>query len=202
MNFRQITQFLAVVETQSFRKAAERLHIAQPPLSTGIRRLEADLGAPLFERSKRGVRLTDAGRVILVDAQQIAFHAEQLRSAVVALRNGVGGRLRIGFVGSATYAMLPRVLPLFRERYPNVVLDLREGTTTQILRDLEAGALDLGLVRYPVAEATRFKGDVRLPSNNHAEKALLIPWAQTRSRVCRHRGLRRVVDLLGTTQFA
>jgi DNA-binding transcriptional LysR family regulator len=154
MNFRQITQFLAVVETQSFRKAAERLHIAQPPLSTGIRRLEADLGAPLFERSKRGVRLTDAGRVILVDAQQIAFHAEQLRSAVVALRNGVGGRLRIGFVGSATYAMLPRVLPLFRERYPNVVLDLREGTTTQILRDLEAGALDLGLVRYPVAEAT------------------------------------------------
>jgi len=154
MNFRQITQFLAVVETQSFRKAAERLHIAQPPLSTGIRRLENDLGTSLFERGKRGVRLTDAGRAILADAQKIAFHAEQLRTTVSALRTGIGGRLRIGFVGSATYALLPRVLPLFRERYPKVVLDLREGTTTQILRDLEAGALDLGLVRYPVAEAT------------------------------------------------
>jgi DNA-binding transcriptional LysR family regulator len=154
MNFRQITQFLAVVETQSFRKAAERLHIAQPPLSTGIRRLETDLGATLFERGKRGVRLTDAGAAILADAQKIAFHAEQLRNTVGALRTGIGGRLRIGFVGSATYALLPRVLPLFRARYPKVVLDLREGTTTQILRDLEAGALDLGLVRYPVAETT------------------------------------------------
>ena len=143
-----------MVETQSFRKAAERLHIAQPPLSTGIRRLETDLGATLFERSKRGVRLTDAGRAILADAQKIAFHAEQLRNTVGALTTGVGGRLRIGFVGSATYALLPRVLPIFRERYPKVILDLREGTTTQILRDLEAGTLDLGLVRYPVAEAT------------------------------------------------
>lgn len=154
MNFRQIAQFLAVVETHSFRKAAERLHIAQPPLSTGIRRLETDLGASLFERGKRGVRLTDAGQTILADAQKIAFHAEQLRNAVVALRTGIGGRLRIGFVGSATYALLPRVLPLFRERYPKVVLDLREGTTTQILRDLEAGTLDLGLVRHPVAAST------------------------------------------------
>ncbi len=154
MNFRQINQFLAVAETLSFRKAAERLHIAQPPLSTGIRRLEEDLGAQLFERGKRGARLTDAGQAMLDDARKIVFHAEQLRSTVTALQKGIGGRLRIGFVGSATYLLLPRVLPLFRERYPHVVLDLREGTTTQILRDLESGALDLGLVRFPVAVTT------------------------------------------------
>lgn len=154
MNFRQITQFLAVAEAQSFRKAAEKLHMAQPPLSTGIRRLETDMGVQLFERGKRGARLTEAGEAVLADAQMIAFHAEQFRNTIAALRKGVGGRLRIGFVGSATYLLLPRVLPLFRERYPNVVLDLREGTTTQILRDVESGLLDIGLVRYPVVETT------------------------------------------------
>lgn len=154
MNFRQITQFLAVAEAQSFRKAAETLHMAQPPLSTGIRRLEADVGAQLFERGRRGARLTEAGKAVLTDAQMIAFHAGQFRNTIAALKKGVGGRLRVGFVGSATYLLLPRVLPLFRERYPDVVLDLREGTTTQILRDVESGLLDLGLVRFPVAETT------------------------------------------------
>lgn len=154
MNFRQITQFLAVAETQSFRKAAEKLHTAQPPLSTGIRRLEADIGAQLFDRGKRGARLTEAGQAVLADAQKIIFHSEQIRNTITALKRGVGGRLSVGFVGSATYLLLPRVLPLFRERYPNVVLDLREGTTTQILRELESGKLDLGLVRFPVAETT------------------------------------------------
>jgi len=154
MNFRQINQFLAVAETQSFREAAEKLHIAQPPLSTGIRRLEVDLGVQLFDRGRRGVRLTEAGHAVLADAQKIVFHAQQMRVTVEALQQGIGGRLRVGFVGSATYRLLPRVLPLFRESYPKVELDLREGTTTQILNDLEAGALDLGLVRFPVAVTT------------------------------------------------
>ena len=153
MNFRQLQQFLAVVETQSFRKAAERLHMAQPPLSTGIRRLEESLGARLLERSKRGVRLTEAGQAALEDAHKIALHVEHLRNAVSALESGVGGRLRVGFVGSATYTLLPRSLPLFRARFPNVVLELREGTTVQILQDVEAGALDLGLLRYPAMHA-------------------------------------------------
>ena len=154
MNFRQIKQFLAVAEAQSFRKAAEKLHMAQPPLSTGIRRLEADIGAPLFERGRRGARLTEAGQAILADARKIVFHAEQLRSTVAAMGQGLTGTLRVGFVGSATYLLLPRVLPLFRERYPQVVLDLREATTTQVLHELQAGTMDLGLVRYPVAVTT------------------------------------------------
>ena len=154
MNLRQLNQFLAVVETQSFRKAAERLHIAQPPLSTGIRRLEEDLGVRLFERGRRGVRMTEAGKTVLPDAQKIAFHVDRLLGAVTALQDGVGGRLRVGFVGSATYKLLPRSLPVFRERYPQVVLELREGTTVQILRDIEAGTLELGLVRYPVLQPT------------------------------------------------
>lgn len=154
MNFRQLNQFLSIVETGSFRKAAERLHIAQPPLSTGIRRLEEDLGVQLFERHRRGVRLTEAGRAILVDAQRIAFHVEHLRAAVLAQKSGVGGTLRVGFVGSATYQLLPKALPEFRSRFPNVALELHESTTVQILQSIEGGSLDLGLVRYPLTESS------------------------------------------------
>ena len=154
MNFRQIQQFLAVAETLNFRKAAERLHMAQPPLSVSIKRLEQDLGSALFVRHRRGLRLTATGEGILGHARQIAFHSDQLRKSAAQAAGGVGGQLRIGFVGSATYTLFPRTLPLFRERYPNVVLDLRERSTTQILREIESGELDLGLVRYPVTEAT------------------------------------------------
>ena len=79
MDLRQINQFLAVAETLSFRKAAERLHMAQPPLSMAIRRIEVAIGAPLFKRGRRGVTLTEVGAAILADARRVAFQAEQLR---------------------------------------------------------------------------------------------------------------------------
>ncbi|MBN9429889.1 MAG: LysR family transcriptional regulator [Burkholderiales bacterium] len=152
MDLRQINQFLAVAETLSFRKAAERLHMAQPPLSMAIRRIEVAIGAPLFKRGRRGVTLTEVGAAILADARRVAFQAEQLRRATATAVAGDSGVLRVAFVGSATYTLLPRSLPPFREQYPQLSLELKEGTTTQALRDLEAGTLDLGLVRYPVFE--------------------------------------------------
>lgn len=154
MHTRLIRQFLAVAETQNFRKAAERLHMAQPPLSVAIKRMEEDLGGPLFIRERRGVRLTALGEAILRDARQIAFHVDQLRQAATSASTGVAGTLSVGFVGSATYSLLPRALPMFRERYPLISLELRERTTTQILREIEAGQLDLGLVRFPIFEPT------------------------------------------------
>lgn len=154
MNLRQIRQFLAVSETLNFRKAAERLHMAQPPLSVSIRKLEDDLGTPLFVRLRRGLRLTSAGEAVLAHARQIAFHSDELRKASADAAEGVGGNLRIGFVGSATYALFPKALPAFRTRFPRVTLDLRERTTTAILKEIESGELDLGLVRYPLVEST------------------------------------------------
>ncbi|CAN7701063.1 LysR family transcriptional regulator [Variovorax sp. OV084] len=189
MNFRQLNQFLTVVEMRSFRKAAERLHIAQPPLSTGIRRLEEDLGARLFDRSRRGVSLTDAGLAVLADAQQIAFHVEHLRAAVEAQKTGVGGTLRVGFVGSATYQLLPKALPAFRERYPNVVLELHESTTVQILKDIENGALDLGLVRYPLIESTVLEVEP-------VERDVLVAALPAGHRLSRRRTL-KLADLAG-----
>ena len=152
MNTRQIRQFLAVAEALNFRKAAERLHMAQPPLSVAIKRMEDELGGALFVRERRGVRLTPLGEAIMADARQIAFHADHLRQAAISTAAGLAGTLRVGFVGSATYSLLPRALPLFRARYPLVTLELHDSTTTVILREIQAGHLDLGLVRFPVFE--------------------------------------------------
>ncbi len=157
MNLRQIQQFLAVCEARNLSKAAERLHMAQPPLSISIKRLERELGGALFLRERRGVRLTAVGEAILPSARQIAFHADRLRKVAADAAGGVGGTLRIGFIGSATYQLFPRTLPLFRKRYPLVLLDLRERSTVQILREIDNDELDIGLIRYPVFEPTTAK---------------------------------------------
>lgn len=160
MDLRQINQFLAVAETLNFRQAAERLHMAQPPLSMAIRRMEDAIGAPLFLRGRRGVALTDVGRAILEDAKRVKFHAEQLKRSTETALTGASGALRVAFVGSATYTLLPRVLPKFRRLHPGVALELREGTTTQILKDVATGHCDVGLIRYPVSEPFSARLDV------------------------------------------
>ncbi len=152
MDLRQLRQFIAVAETLNFRKAAERLHMAQPPLSMAVRRMEHELGAPLFVRGRRGVRLTELAEAILDDARRVVLHAEHLHRSAATAISGTSGALRVAFVGSATYSLLPRILPRFRERYPDIALELREGTTTKILEEIGKGSLDLGLVRYPVLE--------------------------------------------------
>ncbi|MFL9944184.1 LysR family transcriptional regulator [Paraburkholderia graminis] len=154
MNLRQINQFVTLASQLNFRKAAELLNMAQPPLSIAIRRLEDELGAPLFFRDPKGLRLTTVGESILDHARQMAFHADQIKQTANYAINGIGGPLRVGFVGTATYRLFPLVLPAFRAKYPHVILDLREGSTSQIVRQVEYGELDLGLVRYPVIEST------------------------------------------------
>jgi len=154
VNLQQMKQLAALADALSFRRAAERLHMAQPPLSVSIRRLEAELGAALVVRERRGIRLTAAGEAVLVHARQIVFHADEVKRAAAGAGGGTLGRIRIAFVGSAAYSLFPRVLPVFRERFPQVELELREGTTTQMLQQVERGDLDLALVRYPVIEAT------------------------------------------------
>ena len=160
MELRQLNQFVAVAETLNFRRAAERLHMAQPPLSVAIRKLEEELGAPLFERQPRGVALTPAGTAVVRLARQCLASAQALKAAAQAAAGGESGLLRIGFVGSATYSLMPRLLPLFRERYPQVELELRESTNLQLLATVEAGEIDIGLVRYPTHSASELRFDV------------------------------------------
>ena len=155
MDTRQLRHFVALAETLNFHRAAERLHMSQPPLSASIRRLETQLGVPLFERNRRGTELTLAGAAALDDARRAIFHSEQFARAAQAASRGEAGTLRVGFVGSATYALMPRVLPRFRKRYPGVQLALAESTTAHIVARVESGDIDLGLVRFPIGRVCK-----------------------------------------------
>lgn len=150
MKLQQLRQFVTLAETLNFHRAAERLNMAQPPLSISIRKLEEELGAPLFTRGQQGVQLTPEGLAALDDARQALIHAEQVQRAVRETSAGERGGLRIGFVGSATYRLLPRLLRAFRERYPMIDLTLVESRTSELLEDVESGAIDVAIVRTPI----------------------------------------------------
>jgi DNA-binding transcriptional LysR family regulator len=160
MELRQLRQFVAVADTLNFRRAAERLHMAQPPLSVAVRKLEQEVGTPLFTRLARGVQLTAAGRAALRTARLCLDQAENLPAAARAAAGGESGRLRVGFVGSATYSLMPRLLPAFRARYPQVELVLHESTNLDLLAMIEADRIDIGLVRYPTASASSLRFEV------------------------------------------
>lgn len=138
---------MAVAEELHFRRAAQRLHIAQPPLSQQIQKLELELGVELFRRSNRRVELTDAGRVFLEEAQRTLTNAGHAVDAVRSAARGEVGWLRLGFVGSVSYDLLPCLLWKFRKRYPGVQMELRQLTTEEQMSALEKGDIDLGIAR-------------------------------------------------------
>lgn len=193
-------QLRVLAETLNFRKAAERLHMEQPPLSVSIRRLETELGGDLFVRDRQGVRVTALGEAVLEHARQIAFHVEQLRRVAADAGQGLSGPLRIGFVGSATYRLLPKCLPQFRASFPAVNMDLREGTTSQLLGQVERGEIDVGLVRHPVIETTR----ANLEPLEHDQLVAALPAddALARKRTLRLTDLRDVPFVLYASQAA
>jgi DNA-binding transcriptional LysR family regulator len=149
MNFQRLRYFVVVAEELNFSRAAERLHMAQPPLSYQIKRLEEELGAQLFHRTKRSVRLTDAGRLLLEEARGLLVHAEQTASVVHRVGQGKVGRLSVGFVPSAANRILPPLLRTFGERFPSVELQLREVDPDRLLRSLGDGRVDVGFLYLP-----------------------------------------------------
>jgi len=153
MDLRQLRQFTVLAEEGSFSLAAQRLCMAQPPLSVAIRKLEDEIGAALFVRGARGVRLTAAGQAALTVARRCLAAAEQLQPTAQAAEAGNTGQLRIGFGGSMTVRLVPRLVRRFRERFPGVRLDLSEGTNQELLARVEAGTLDIGMVRTPTTRA-------------------------------------------------
>jgi len=153
VEIRLLRSFVAVAEERHFGRAAERLHMAQPPLSQQIRRLEAQLGVTLLHRTTRSVELAPAGEVLLVRAREILAAVDSAAEDTLRAARGEFGRLAVGFTGSATYALLPQVAAALRGALPGVVLDLRgELLTPAQVEGLLAGTLDLGLLRPPVRE--------------------------------------------------
>ncbi len=154
MELRQLRQAVMLAETLNFTRAAERLHMAQPPLSASIRKLEEELGVTLFDRLPGGLRLTSVGEVVLRDARLALFHADQVRRTAKEGAAGTTGLLRLGFTGSSTYDLVPRLMQAFREEYPKVSIEIHESNTGELLRRIESQALDVALVVHPVLEGT------------------------------------------------
>ncbi|MBD2072110.1 LysR family transcriptional regulator [Leptolyngbya sp. FACHB-671] len=152
MELRHLHYFIAVAEELHFSRAAERLHISQPPLSQQIRDLEEELGVKLFERTKRQVHLTEAGNVFLERSYRVLAQLEQAIAATQRIGRGEVGQLAIGFVGSAMYTVLPEILRVFREQFPAVELHLHELTTAQQIQALYDKQVDVGIVRSAISE--------------------------------------------------
>ena len=149
MELRHLRYFVAVAEELHFRRAAERLHMSQPPLSQQIRALEEEVGATLLLRNQRRVELTAAGAAFLVRAREILAAVEDAAREARRVQRGEVGRLAVGFVGSAMYSFVPELLRAFREQCPDIALRLHELGTTEQLRQLEDGRLDVGFLRPP-----------------------------------------------------
>lgn len=155
---------MAVAEERGFRRAAARLHLTQPPLSQQIAQLEARVGYPLLLRNRRSVSLTPAGETFLRNARTVL--ADLDRAVETARRVGAGhtGLVRIGFVGSAVYPVIPDFLRSFRASRPDVEVQLREMSTTAQLTAITEGALDVGFARLPFdTESLHIERVVREP---------------------------------------
>jgi len=147
-DFRQLRYFVAVARELSFTRAAQQLHISQPPLSQQIQALENDLGVQLLARNKRNVALTEPGRVFLEQAQAILAMAEEARSRVAEAAAGFSGLLRLAYTLSASlHPVLPQSLLRFGQRAPEVRLHLSEMYTESQFSALHAGQIDIGFVR-------------------------------------------------------
>lgn len=146
MEFRHLRAFVALAEERHFGRAAQRLAMTQPPLTTAIQQLEASVGARLFERNSRGVTLTAAGAALLPRARALLEQAQAAAREARDVGQGLAGQLRIGFAGTVLYRGLPEVLRRFAAAHPRLRLTLQELSSAEQLVELVHDRLDLGFV--------------------------------------------------------
>lgn len=200
MDLRDLRYFEAIAELQHLGQASARLHRTQPALTSSIRRLEADCGTPLFERAGRGIRLTEAGRVLQKWAQRMRFDMEDAQRELAAIGAGLTGHVRIGIVPTAAQFLLPAVARQLLQEAPGVTLRTVVGLVDTLQPQLRAGELDLvvgtetvvepGYVSRRLAEDTIvvaaseahevFRGAARLRDLTGYRWALQPPGAPTR----------------------
>jgi len=153
MELRHLRSFVAVAQTQNFTRAAEMLNISQPPLSRQIQQIEEEIGAQLFERGSRPVKLTEAGRFFLTHALRLLEHADDLPKLTRRVAQ-IESRLVIGFVASTLYGELPAVVRSLRRESPQTVVSLLEMSTIDQCHALRTGAIDVGFGRIRLDDAS------------------------------------------------
>jgi LysR family hydrogen peroxide-inducible transcriptional activator len=150
MEFNQLRYVCAIVDTGSFSRAAERCHVAQPSLSQQILKLEEDLGAKLFDRLGRSVRLTEAGRAFLPHARSILHQMESARTGVEDKRTDVRGSVAAGVIPTIAPYLMPRYVAAFARKYPDAKLRLVEETTPVLVESLRNLSIDLAILALPL----------------------------------------------------
>jgi len=153
MELRHLRYFVAVAEERNFTRAAERLHIAQPPLSRQIQQLEEDLGVVLIEKGARPLRLTEAGAFFYAHAKALLDQVHDLRTMTQRVGK-LERKLSVGFVASTLYGLLPDIIRRYREAHPEVDMTLHEMTTVEQLKALKEGRIDVGFGRIKSEDAS------------------------------------------------
>jgi DNA-binding transcriptional LysR family regulator len=176
MDLSALRIFLAVAEERSFSRAAAKVHRTQPAVSQAVRRLEVDLGEQLFDRSSKSGTLTDAGRVLQNYGQRLVRLAEETESAMRELRDLRRGRVLIGANEAAVHTLLP-LMARFRQRVPDIAIDVRRVPARQIAVEVQQGSLDFGALTFRPAESGLL--EVAVGSD---ELVLLVPPAHPLAR--------------------
>ena len=152
LSFRDLQCIVAVAQCGSFSRAADACAITQPALSERMKRVETQLGVELFERNKRGLRVTPAGEALLGKARELLDGADALDELIAAAAAPLSGRLRVGFIATLGPYLVPHLLARLRRDYPALELILQEGLTDSMVANLQAGSLDLLLSAVPLEE--------------------------------------------------
>lgn len=152
MDLRQLVYFLAIADEGNITRAAEKLHIAQPPLSQQLKLLEEEFGVVLIERNTRKIQITDAGRLLQNRAKQILELTEKTVKELKDLKEGLQGTLSIGTIASAGETLLPSRIQSFHKEYPGVDFRIREGGTLEILELIKSGVVEIGIIRTPLTQ--------------------------------------------------
>jgi len=159
IDLKQLRYFLAVAEEKSFSRAAERLHISQPPLSQQIMKLESELGVKLFARTTRTFELTVAGKALMSEASELLAKMRMTIDTIRQIDRGEVGRLRVGIVGSAMWGPIPSLLEEFQTKFPRVTWTLHELGPTLQYEALRAKQVDVGFWREPKLDEDDLKQD-------------------------------------------
>ncbi|MGG0586477.1 LysR family transcriptional regulator [Priestia megaterium] len=149
MDIKQLIYFLTIAEEGNISKAADRLHMAQPPLSQQLKLLEEELGVILFERNTRRMQITDAGQLLQNRAQQIIDLMEKTSKELNDLKEGSQGLLSIGTISSAGETLVPIMVQNFHKVYPGVDFRIKESSTFEILELVKRGVVEIGVIRTP-----------------------------------------------------
>ncbi len=151
MNIQQLEYILAVDQLKSFSKAADYCHVTQATLSAMVKKLEEQLDIVIFDRKANPIATTENGREILIQAQQVVSHAQALLDSSKAINRKIEGKLKLGVIPTIASSLMPIILKPLMEKYPALIFEIHEQTTSQLMKSLQDGKLDLGILSTPIA---------------------------------------------------